>query len=241
MLAKIILRQLRRQSSFPYALPDISPFHLPSHGAIIAQNSPPRTLLKDEFGSTETSLVSGEESGSVRGVTHGRVVPPLSRGTGRYPPAVAFIVITSDCLTGSLNLEQIVIMFEEHRALLRATSTRTALDRALRPPVPPGFPTSTWFVLRAGAPGTFAPRAQHQVRMEYRVRAATVTLVERRVPGNAPDTPFGPEWTARPVGQLRLDQGQRLLWWPDRNSRWHLVEDVPASVSVVLLLEERLT
>jgi hypothetical protein len=27
------------------------------------------------------------------------------------------------------------------------------------------------------------------------------------------------------------------LWWPDRNTRWHLVEDVPTSVSVVPLLE----
>ena len=73
--------------------------------------------------------------------------------------------------------------------------------------------------------------------MQYRVRAATVTLVERRVPWDAPGTPFGPEWTARPVAPLRLDHGQRRLWRPDRNSRWHQVEDVPASVSVVPLLE----
>lgn len=76
-----------------------------------------------------------------------------------------------------------------------------------------------------------------QVRMEYRVRAATVTLVERRPPWDAMTTPYGDGWTARPVAQLRLTQGAWRLWWPDRNTRWHLVEDVPASASVVPLLE----
>jgi Protein of unknown function (DUF3024) len=27
------------------------------------------------------------------------------------------------------------------------------------------------------------------------------------------------------------------LYWPDRNSRWHLVDDVPTATSVALLLE----
>lgn len=79
--------------------------------------------------------------------------------------------------------------------------------------------------------------ARDQVRLEYRVRAATVTLVERRVPWNAADTSYGDDWTARPVAQLRFAQGAWRLWWPDRNTRWHLVKDVPASVSVVPLLE----
>lgn len=73
--------------------------------------------------------------------------------------------------------------------------------------------------------------------MEYRVRGASVTLVERRVPWDAMDTPFGEQWTARPVAQLRHDGGQWRLWWPDRNTRWHLVEDMPASESVAPLLE----
>lgn len=79
--------------------------------------------------------------------------------------------------------------------------------------------------------------ARDQVRMQYQVRAANVTLVERRVPWDAMDTPFGDEWTAQPVAQLRYDGGTWRLWWPDRNTRWHLVEDVPASDSVVPLLE----
>lgn len=79
--------------------------------------------------------------------------------------------------------------------------------------------------------------ARNQVRMEYQVRRATVTLVERRVPWNAADTPYGDDWTAQPVAQLRFTQGKWRLWWPDRNTRWHLVDDVPASVGVVPLLE----
>lgn len=80
-------------------------------------------------------------------------------------------------------------------------------------------------------------RVRDQVRMEHRVRAAAVTLVERRVPWDAMGIPFGEAWTARPVAQLRYDRGQWRLWWPDRNTRWHLVPDVPPSVSVVPLLE----
>lgn len=80
-------------------------------------------------------------------------------------------------------------------------------------------------------------RARHQVRMEYQVRGATVTLVERRVPWNAPGTECGPAWTTRPVAQLRrTPQGWRLFW-PDRRTRWHLVDDVPGSPSVIPLLE----
>jgi hypothetical protein len=79
--------------------------------------------------------------------------------------------------------------------------------------------------------------ARHQVIMEYHVRGRTVTLVERRVPWNAPGTEFGPEWTTQPVAQLRrTPQGWRLFW-PDRNTRWHLVNDVPGSPSVIPLLE----
>jgi hypothetical protein len=80
-------------------------------------------------------------------------------------------------------------------------------------------------------------RARHQVRMEYRVRGATVTVVERRVPWDAPGTEFGPAWTTRPVAQLRRTPPGWRLFWPDRRTRWHLIDDVPASPSVIPLLE----
>jgi hypothetical protein len=64
-----------------------------------------------------------------------------------------------------------------------------------------------------------------------------VILVERRVPWDAPDTPFGPQWTARPLARLRHSAAGWRLYWPDRNTRWHLVDDVPAATSVMPLLE----
>ena len=78
---------------------------------------------------------------------------------------------------------------------------------------------------------------RHQVRLEHRVRGASVTLVERRVPWKAPDTPYGEEWTTQPLAQLRYDGERWRLWWADRNARWHLIPDVPSARSVAPLLE----
>jgi Protein of unknown function (DUF3024) len=80
-------------------------------------------------------------------------------------------------------------------------------------------------------------RAQHQVRLEHHIRGHDVILVERRVPWDAPDTPFGPHWTTRPLARLHHSTVGWQLYWPDRNSRWHLVDDVPTATSVALLLE----
>ncbi len=79
--------------------------------------------------------------------------------------------------------------------------------------------------------------AQHQVRLEHEIRGHDVILVERRVPWDAPEAQFGPRWTARPLARLRHSAGGWRLYWPDRNTRWHLVDDVPAAASVVPLLE----
>ncbi len=62
-------------------------------------------------------------------------------------------------------------------------------------------------------------------------------LVERRVPWDAPNAQFGRHWTARPLARLRHSTAGWRLYWPDRNTRWHLVNDVPAAASVVPLLE----
>jgi len=79
--------------------------------------------------------------------------------------------------------------------------------------------------------------ARHQVRLEHQVRGAVVTVVERRVPWDAPDTAYGPEWTSRPVAQLRHSRNGWRLYRPDRNTRWHLIDDVPATAGVTPLLE----
>jgi hypothetical protein len=57
------------------------------------------------------------------------------------------------------------------------------------------------------------------------------------VPWDAPDTQFGPQWTTFPLSRLRHSAAGWRLYRPDRNTRWHLVKDVPAATSVVPLLE----
>lgn len=75
--------------------------------------------------------------------------------------------------------------------------------------------------------------ARDQVRLEYQVRGSSVTIVERRAPWR-PD--FGPDWTSRPIAQLRYASTTWRLYWPDRNTRWHLIPDVPAAASPAALL-----
>lgn len=67
-----------------------------------------------------------------------------------------------------------------------------------------------------------------QVRVEHQVRGSTVTILEMRAPWRED---FGPEWSARPAAQLRYGGGGWRLYWPDRNTRWHLLDDVPAATT----------
>jgi hypothetical protein len=73
--------------------------------------------------------------------------------------------------------------------------------------------------------------ARDQVRVEHALRGSTVTIIETRPPWDGTDG----EWTRRPIAQLRHDGKQWRLWWPDRNTRWHLV-DAPAATSPEPLL-----
>lgn len=77
--------------------------------------------------------------------------------------------------------------------------------------------------------------ALHQVRVERAIRGASVTIVEARAPWRED---YGPEWTRRPIAQLRYASSQWRLYWPDRNTRWHLIDDTPAQTSPVPLLTE---
>ena len=79
-----------------------------------------------------------------------------------------------------------------------------------------------------------------QVSVEHRVRGRIVTIVERHRPWSPA---LGPEWTTMPVAQLRYAPpppagGRWRLYWPDRNRRWHLMDDVfPAATPASLLAE----
>jgi len=91
-------------------------------------------------------------------------------------------------------------------------------------------------MLGAGVSRKSPERARYQVRMEHEVRGRSVTIVERRAPWDDPSAD-GAKWTSRSVAQLRHAADGWRLYWPDRNTRWHLVDDVPAAQSVMPLLE----
>jgi hypothetical protein len=62
------------------------------------------------------------------------------------------------------------------------------------------------------------PEHQDQVRLELGVHGANVTIFEFRPPWRED---FGPEWSRRPVAQLRhTGGGFWLLLWQNRRGRW---------------------
>ena len=77
-------------------------------------------------------------------------------------------------------------------------------------------------------------QARSKIRLEHAVRGSNVTILERRAPWQVD---VEPEWTKHPVAQLRYDGSVWRLYWPDRNTRWHLMSDVPAGHSPGPLLE----
>ncbi len=77
-----------------------------------------------------------------------------------------------------------------------------------------------------------------EVRVEATVRGRSVTISECRQPRH----PSLTEWSRVPVAQLRFDLAARhwTLHWADRNSRWHLYEDIePGTVTELLAEIER--
>jgi hypothetical protein len=76
--------------------------------------------------------------------------------------------------------------------------------------------------------------ARHQVRVQHTTRGSSVTIVEARAPWREESSP---EWTRRRVAQLRHNDTGWSLYRPDRNSRWHLVDEVPTETAPGPLLE----
>lgn len=74
-----------------------------------------------------------------------------------------------------------------------------------------------------------------QVRVEYGTRGSNVTIFELRPPWK-PE--LGDEWSRRAIAQLRYDGSSWRLYWPDRNTRWHLLPDIPAATAPGPLLAE---
>lgn len=74
-----------------------------------------------------------------------------------------------------------------------------------------------------------------QYRLEFGVRANSVTLYECRAPWRP-----GQPWSRQPSAQFRFDPGQLAwtLYWADRNGRWHPYDDVPPTPDLADLLAE---
>ncbi len=89
--------------------------------------------------------------------------------------------------------------------------------------------------LHAYAERRLPPHIRNEIRLEHRFRGDTVTLFESRPAFQRPG-----EWTPVPVAQFRYDRRKRtwMLYWADRNSRWHMYDDItPASDLGPLLAE----
>jgi DUF3024 family protein len=72
-----------------------------------------------------------------------------------------------------------------------------------------------------------------EARVEMGVRGGSVTIFDCRPPWHEKLT----EWSKVPVAQLRYDEATHtwLLYFADRNSRWHRYDDLgPCSVAEAL-------
>lgn len=81
------------------------------------------------------------------------------------------------------------------------------------------------------------PRALHQVRLELEEGPGAITIVERRAPWREE---FGPDWTRRPIAQIRYSD-VRGLWTPycrDRHQRWNLYTRLAPSTDITEVLDE---
>lgn len=81
------------------------------------------------------------------------------------------------------------------------------------------------------------PEHSHQFRVEFGVRGKSVTIYDCQPPWG-PE--FGPDWIRSPAAQLRFDPdaGEWHLHFADRNSRWHVYDDVDPTPDVAMLLAE---
>ena len=80
-------------------------------------------------------------------------------------------------------------------------------------------------------------QARHQVRVECEVGRSYLTIVECRAPWRAES---GPEWSRFPVSRLRYTKasGVWILYWRDRNLRFHRYDRIAPSAKVSELIDE---
>ena len=83
--------------------------------------------------------------------------------------------------------------------------------------------------------GRVPAHARHQVRMGYKIRGNSVTLLEKRRGFADPS-----QWVEIKIAQLRYDPDVRKwsLFWSDRNERWHRYESLRPQENLEALLRE---
>jgi hypothetical protein len=90
-----------------------------------------------------------------------------------------------------------------------------------------------------GAAPAFGEHARHEVRLECEVTARHLTIVERRAPWCEE---VGPEWTSLPIARLRYTKATTtwILYWRDRNLRFHAYAPLAPSAHLETLLRHLL-
>ena len=90
-------------------------------------------------------------------------------------------------------------------------------------------------LLAAYCEGRVPPAVRDRVRMSFRIKGESVTLLESR-----PSFVKRTEWIEMAIAQFRRDQntGDWRLYCADRNSKWHLYEPVRPKKTLRPLLAE---
>ena len=61
---------------------------------------------------------------------------------------------------------------------------------------------------------------RNQVKLNYKFRADSVTLIEERIGFKSE------QWVQLPVDQFRLEQSKWKVYWRDSKNKWHFVDDI---------------
>ena len=74
-----------------------------------------------------------------------------------------------------------------------------------------------------------------EIKMAHKIRGNSVTMYETRPCYMDPSS-----WTESPIAQLRYDQPSNkwLLYYPDRNYRWHPYSGVKPTANLDAILKE---
>ena len=91
--------------------------------------------------------------------------------------------------------------------------------------------------VRRWAVGRTPAEYLHEMRLEVDETPRSLTILDCRPPWS---DSIGEEWIRTPVARLRyvMKRGEWTLYWPDRNSRFHVYELTEPTQHVAELLDE---